>query len=90
MLHGPDGGRPSLVPGDPEKSPLVLAIRYSGPVKMPPTGKMPQPAIDALTQWVKMGAPWPGNEAVVAGPTARRKREPIGHFSRCVTPRSRR
>src|SRR5262249_2360702 len=28
-------------------------------LKMPPKGKLPPAAIDALTAWVKMGAPWP-------------------------------
>ncbi|HLV79051.1 MAG TPA: PSD1 and planctomycete cytochrome C domain-containing protein [Chthonomonadaceae bacterium] len=58
LLKG--GGRgPALVPGDPEKSHLIQAIRYGGALKMPPTGKLPANEIAALTAWVQMGAPWP-------------------------------
>ncbi|HEU4754984.1 MAG TPA: c-type cytochrome domain-containing protein, partial [Armatimonadota bacterium] len=68
LLKGTDTGHPALVKGDPEKSPLVQVVRYSGNVKMPPQGKLPQKSIDALTTWVKMGAPWPnsGKEAAAA------------------------
>ncbi len=71
MLRGTDAGRVSLVPGDPLKSPLIQAVHFTGPVKMPPAGKLPQAEIDALTQWVAMGAPWPGGENVrpAAAPT---------------------
>ncbi len=59
LLKGGDFG-PSLVPGDPEKSKLVEAIRYhNDDLQMPPAGKMKQPDIDAIVEWVKMGAPWP-------------------------------
>jgi mono/diheme cytochrome c family protein len=56
-LSGGDSG-PAIVPGKPEESPLVAAIRYEGP-EMPPKGKLPQRQVEALTQWVQMGAPWP-------------------------------
>jgi mono/diheme cytochrome c family protein len=58
LLKGSDNG-PVVVPGDPEKSTLVRAIRYSGELKMPPKGKLPADAVEALTTWVKMGVPWP-------------------------------
>jgi uncharacterized protein DUF1549/uncharacterized protein DUF1553/cytochrome c len=63
MLRGTDAGKPALVPGDPDKSSLIQAIRWEHKVKMPPQGKLPDKAIEALTQWVKMGAPWPGGGA---------------------------
>ena len=28
-------------------------------IKMPPKAKLPEPAVEALDAWVKMGAPWP-------------------------------
>ena len=56
-LSGGDTG-PAIVPGKPAESPLVAAIRYEGP-EMPPKGKLPQRQVEALTQWVQMGAPWP-------------------------------
>ncbi len=59
MLKGNSGGA-TVVAGEPEKSPLMHVIRYDGKIKMPPSGKLKQAEIDALTEWVKMGAPYPG------------------------------
>ena len=59
MLRGNSGG-PVLVPGAPEKSRIVEAIRYDGKVKMPPSGKLKSEEIEALAAWIGMGAPWPG------------------------------
>jgi mono/diheme cytochrome c family protein len=57
------GGEPVVVPGDPDKSILVKAVRHDGDTKMPPKKKLPDPAIEALAAWVKMGAPWPETTA---------------------------
>src|SRR5207248_2801330 len=59
LLKGNTNG-PVLKGGDPAGSALIHVIRYDGKVKMPPSGKLKQADIDALTEWVKMGAPWPG------------------------------
>ena len=72
-LSGGDSG-PAIVPGKPEESPLVAAIKYEGP-EMPPKGKLPQRQVEALTQWVKMGAPWPGG-----GKPAAAAAEPAGNI----------
>ena len=59
LLEGGDLG-PAIVPGDPEKSRLIEAIRYGNvDLKMPKNGKLPDAIIADLTAWVKMGAPWP-------------------------------
>lgn len=63
LLKGSDTGKKALVPGSPEQSSLIQVLSHTGPVKMPPQGKLPQKSIDALTEWVKMGAPWPGGGA---------------------------
>jgi mono/diheme cytochrome c family protein len=56
---------PAIVPGKPEESWLVKAIGYGhDDVQMPPKGKLPAEKIEALTAWIKMGAPWPGAQAV--------------------------
>ncbi len=55
---GGDSG-PAIVPGEPEKSRLIHAIRYTDELRMPPRNKLPDEAIADLTAWVKMGAPWP-------------------------------
>ena len=55
----------AVVSGD-ESSPLVRALRYESAIKMPPTSKLPEDAIDAIVSWVRMGAPWPGYEPIQA------------------------
>lgn len=57
-LKGGQNG-PALVPGKPEQSPLIAAVSYTGRLKMPPSGKLKDTEIAALTQWVKQGAHWP-------------------------------
>ena len=58
MLKGGDTG-PAIVPGKPDESPLIEAIRYEGEVQMPPKKKLRSDEIAALTDWVKQGAVWP-------------------------------
>jgi hypothetical protein len=65
---GGDSG-PALVPGDPDKSLLIKAIRYADDLQMPPKGKLSAKEIDVLTQWVKMGAPDPRTGTATASRT---------------------
>ncbi|MDX1933416.1 MAG: DUF1549 domain-containing protein [Capsulimonadales bacterium] len=58
-LDNPADVRKTLVVGDPESSHLVRVMRHDGKVKMPPDGKRPASEIAVLTEWVRMGAPWP-------------------------------
>ena len=56
------GGRsgPAVIPGDPDASRLIRAVRYgSEGISMPPAGKLGDREIAALTEWVRLGAPWP-------------------------------
>src|SRR5690348_11396492 len=39
-MKGGDSG-PSIVPGEPDKSPLIEAVRYES-LEMPPRGKLPE------------------------------------------------
>lgn len=68
MKTGGETG-PALVPGHPEKSPMIEAIHYTNPdFEMPPKnngGKMPDAEIAALEKWIKMGAPWPEDSNIV-------------------------
>ncbi|HEV2472988.1 MAG TPA: PSD1 and planctomycete cytochrome C domain-containing protein [Chthonomonadales bacterium] len=50
---------PAIVLADPAHSRLIQAVQYNGALKMPPDGKLKPAEIEALTVWVKMGAPWP-------------------------------
>jgi len=38
---------------------VAAAVRYDGKIKMPPSGKLKESEIGALTQWVQDGAPFP-------------------------------
>jgi mono/diheme cytochrome c family protein len=60
LITGGDTG-PAIVPGDPAKSLLIEAINYKNTeLQMPPKGeKLKDAQIATLTQWVKLGAPWP-------------------------------
>lgn len=60
LLKGGDSGS-ALTPGDPEKSFLVEAVNYRNEdMEMPPKGKLTDAQIKVITDWVQMGAPWPG------------------------------
>jgi mono/diheme cytochrome c family protein len=67
VLKGGDSG-PVVLPGDPEKSLLIKAVRYTDPdLQMPPKGeKLSDAQIADLVTWVKMGAPDPRTGKVVA------------------------
>src|SRR5204863_9579082 len=68
-FKGGDSG-PVIVPGKPEESRLIRAVRFTDPeLKMPQRGKLSDQQIADLEAWVKMGAPWPDDRPgnVVAG-----------------------
>src|SRR5262249_25777369 len=72
LLRGGAGG-PVIVPGDPDRSRLLAAVRHEGDLQMPPSSKLRDHEIAALAQWIKQGAPWPGEATVRrAGPAPRR------------------
>ncbi|HXT57389.1 MAG TPA: DUF1549 domain-containing protein, partial [Pirellulales bacterium] len=57
--RGGDSG-PAIVPGDPDASLVVKAVRYDNDeVQMPPDGKLPEREIASLVEWIKLGAPDP-------------------------------
>ncbi len=59
ILKGGKSG-PAIVPGDPDKSLLITAIRHSGTLAMPKGAvKLTDPQVADFTQWVKEGAFWP-------------------------------
>ena len=59
VIKGGDSGQ-AIVPGKPDESMLIEAIRYEG-FEMPPRSKMPDAEIGILVDWVTMGAPWPAD-----------------------------
>ena len=60
---GGDSGH-AIVPGKPEESLLIRAVRYLKDeyVHMPPKGKMSDDEIAVLVEWVRRGAPDPRSE----------------------------
>ena len=70
LLKGGDSG-PSIIPGKPEKSLLVEAIRYLEPdFQMPPKSKLTDSQIKDIEIWISKGAPWPNEAKPVAdGPS---------------------
>ncbi len=61
LLKGGESG-PAIVPGDPEKSSLIKAIKHDDPdQRMPPSpyDKLSTEQINDFVAWIKMGAPDP-------------------------------
>jgi len=77
VLKGGDTG-PAIVFGDPEKSLLIKAVRYTDPdLQMPPKGeKLSDAQVADLVAWVKMGAPDPRT-----GTAAAKKVNPMDHWA---------
>jgi len=67
LLSGGDGGA-VVVPGKPEDSRLIHAVRYTDPeLQMPPKNRPLSAAqVAALTEWVELGVPWPGQTTETA------------------------
>src|SRR5688500_12853743 len=66
VLRGGDNG-PALVPGEPDRSAIIKAVRYHDPdLQMPPKQKLPDAQIADLEAWVKTGAPDPRGAAPAA------------------------
>ncbi len=57
VLRGGDSG-PAVVPGNPEESLIIEAMRYEG-LEMPPDSQLHGDKVVGLVRWVSAGAPWP-------------------------------
>ena len=58
------------MPGRPDSSLLIRAIRYLHPdLQMPPTGKLSDVRIADFEQWIRMGAPDPRQSDSTKGPS---------------------
>src|SRR4051794_7603900 len=70
---------PVIMPGRPDQSLLIEAVRYDDELtRMPPKGKLPAAAIAALEAWVKSGA---AVAAARSGATAARSGSPGFDFT---------
>ncbi|WP_298868044.1 DUF1553 domain-containing protein [uncultured Gimesia sp.] len=52
---------PAIVPGMPEKSLLLEALRYEG-LEMPPAGRLPKQVVKDFERWIQLGAVDPRNK----------------------------
>jgi len=79
ILKGGDSG-PAIVLSDPEKSLLIRAVHQTGDLKMPPKGaKLTADEIQTLSDWIRMGAPWPQSTAAVR-PAGKQITDDMRHF----------
>jgi len=60
LLTGGESGKPALVPGHPEKSPLYQAVLWNG-LEMPPKAndRLTKTETGLIRNWITAGAPWP-------------------------------
>jgi hypothetical protein len=59
LLQGGNGG-PAVVPGKPDESLLLQAVRHlDGAPKMPPKKKLTDDQLADLARWIEGGAAWP-------------------------------
>ena len=66
ILKGGKSG-PAMVPGNPDKSLIIEAVRQTNPkLKMPMGGKLKDQEIQDLVAWVKAGANWPVTDKAAA------------------------
>jgi len=66
---GGDSG-PAVVPGAPDRSLLIQAVRWADPdTQMPPKNKLTAAQIAALEEWVRLGAPDPRMAGASSKPT---------------------
>ncbi|MEO8268712.1 MAG: DUF1553 domain-containing protein [Aureliella sp.] len=62
---GGDSIEPAIVPGNPDQSPLIQAVRYSDGLEMPPDEKLSAAIIADLETWVREGAIDPRDDTPV-------------------------
>jgi hypothetical protein len=81
-MTGGDTG-PAIVPGKPDESLMVEAIKYGEALQMPPKSKLPADEIAVITRWVEQGALWPvGLDSTASGQVKPfNLRERAGHWS---------
>src|SRR5262245_61227478 len=59
LLRGGESGA-AVVPGKPEQSLLLKAMRWTDEnLQMPPKAALPKEQVDAVEAWIRMGAPDP-------------------------------
>jgi len=63
-LHAGGTRGPAVLPGKPDESLLIRAVRYGDPqLQMPPEGKLSAAEIETLSEWIRKGAAVPKVQA---------------------------
>jgi hypothetical protein len=70
----------AVVPGDPEASRVIRAIKHRGVAKMPPGAKLSGSDIATLEDWIAAGAPW--GTALAPAPAAKEYPYEVWTFDR--------
>jgi len=60
-LRAGESGEAAIVPGRPEKSPLLAAVRWEDGLEMPPkeNDRLSEEQVGWIRDWIAAGAPWP-------------------------------
>ena len=58
LLRGGERGA-AIIPGQPDQSLLIAAVKQTGELKMPPDKQLSESEIADLSQWIASGAVWP-------------------------------
>src|SRR5688572_28188260 len=59
VLSGGENG-PAAVPGDPDSSHMLMAIRYQNEdLQMPPKKPLSSAQVADIEKWISLGLPWP-------------------------------
>ena len=61
-LQGGENG-PALVPGNPDESLVMQALKHIGDVHMPPDSRLPDEQVQAFEKWIVLGAPFPATRS---------------------------
>src|SRR5665213_1765102 len=85
MLAGGENG-PALVPGKPDESLLMKAVRHQGELKMPEKSKLSEKALADLAAWIRMGAPAPEGNIATTTTIDLTKGRQFWSFQRVIRP----
>lgn len=72
-LAGGDSGA-VILPGKPEESLLLTAVRYTdSSLEMPPKEKLSKRQVELIAEWLAMGAPWPEDAGKGVAPVSAKR-----------------
>jgi hypothetical protein len=74
LLKGGQSG-PVVIPGKPNESRLIHAVRRTDDLAMPPENELTPAQVQVLEHWVKLGAPWPEFSGPIVDPRDAAARE---------------